>query len=97
MPPVSSAAIAAGRCDGRGVTRAGRTVRTGGKHAMLKWLLVTALALALFSGLRPWLSRLGIGRLPGDFNFTAFGRRWSIPLASTILLSLLAAGIARLI
>jgi hypothetical protein len=64
---------------------------------MIKWLLVTVLALALFSGLRPWLARLGIGRLPGDFNFTVFGRRWSIPLASTILLSLLAAGIAKLI
>ena len=64
---------------------------------MLKWLLVTVVALALFSGLRPWLARVGLGRLPGDLHFSAFGRRWSIPLASTIVLSLLAAGIARLI
>ena len=64
---------------------------------MLKWLLVTVIALVMFSGLRPWLARLGIGRLPGDLNFSAFGRRWSIPLASTILLSLIAAAIAKLI
>ena len=40
--------------------------------------------------------RLGIGRLPGDFNFRLFGREWSIPLMSTIVLSLAAALIARL-
>ena len=64
---------------------------------MLKWLIVTVLALAVFSGVRPWLERLGIGRLPGDLRFRAFGRGWSIPIASTILLSLIAAGIAKLI
>lgn len=64
---------------------------------MIRWLLVTLLALVLFSGLMPWLRRLGLGRLPGDLNFRLFGREWSIPLASTILLSLLAMGIAKLI
>ena len=63
----------------------------------MKWLLVTVLALVVFSGLRPWLAKLGIGRLPGDLNFRAFGRDWSIPIASTVLLSLLAALLARLI
>jgi hypothetical protein len=43
------------------------------------------------------LRRFGIGRLPGDFQFSLFGREWSIPLTSTILLSLLAALIARLL
>ncbi len=64
---------------------------------MLKWLLVVTLALALFSGLMPLLRRFGVGRLPGDFAFRAFGRDWSIPLASTVLLSLLAALIAKLL
>ena len=45
----------------------------------------------------PVLRRFGIGRLPGDFDFILFGRRWSIPLMSTILLSLLAMGLARLL
>lgn len=64
---------------------------------MIRWLLVTAIALMLFSGLMPWLRRFGIGRLPGDFAFRLFGRDWSIPLASTILLSMLAALIAQMI
>jgi hypothetical protein len=64
---------------------------------MIRWLLVTLLALVLFSGLSSWLRRFGLGRLPGDLNFRAFGRDWSLPLASTIVLSLIAAGIARLL
>jgi hypothetical protein len=64
---------------------------------MIRWLLVTVLALVVFSGVMPWLRKLGMGRLPGDLNFRAFGRDWSVPLASTILLSMLAAGIARLL
>ncbi len=64
---------------------------------MLRWLLVTALALFLFSGAMPWLRKLGIGRLPGDFEFRLFGRLWSIPMMSTIVLSLIAMGLARLI
>lgn len=64
---------------------------------MIRWLLITVLALVLFSGLAPWLRRLGMGRLPGDLNFRAFGRAWSLPIASTIVLSMIAAGIARLI
>ena len=63
----------------------------------MRWLVVTALALFVFSGLMPWLRRIGFGRLPGDLNFRLFGRDFAVPLASTILLSLLAAGIARLI
>lgn len=63
---------------------------------MLRWLLATAIALFLFSGAMPWLRKLGIGRLPGDFNFHLFGRPWSVPLTSTILLSLLAMGLAKL-
>jgi hypothetical protein len=62
----------------------------------VKWLIATAVALFLFSGAMPWLRRLGIGRLPGDFSFRLFGREWSIPLMSTIVLSLVAALIARL-
>ena len=63
---------------------------------MLRWLLITTLALFLFSGAMPFLRRFGIGRLPGDFEFRMFGRTFSIPLASTIVLSLIAMGIATL-
>ena len=64
---------------------------------MIRWLLVVFLALILFSGLRHWLEKLGLGRLPGDFRFRLFGREWFIPFASSIVLSLLAMGIIRLL
>jgi hypothetical protein len=48
------------------------------------------LALILFSGLRPWLEKLGLGKLPGDFRFRLFGREWFVPFASSVLLGLLA-------
>jgi hypothetical protein len=62
---------------------------------MLRWLIVVFLALIIFSGLQKWLQKFGFGRLPGDFRFRFFGREWFIPLTSTLLLSLLAAAIAR--
>lgn len=64
---------------------------------MIRWLIVVFLALLIFSGLRPWLEKLGLGRLPGDFRFRLFGREWFIPLTSSIALSLLAMGIAQLL
>lgn len=64
---------------------------------MIRWLGVIFLALLLFSGLRPWLERLGLGKLPGDFRFRLFGRDWFIPLASSVVLSLLAMGLAKLL
>ena len=62
---------------------------------MIRWLLVVFLALLIFSGLRPWLEKLGLGKLPGDFRFRLFGREWFIPLASSIALSLLAMLVAK--
>lgn len=55
---------------------------------MIRWFIVVFLVLVLISGITPWLQRLGFGRLPGDFRFRLFGREWSIPLASTMVLSL---------
>ncbi|HMN22346.1 MAG TPA: DUF2905 domain-containing protein [Ottowia sp.] len=64
---------------------------------MIRWLIVVFLALVLINGLAPLLRKFGLGRLPGDLHFRLFGREWSIPLASTVLLSLLASLIARLL
>ncbi len=57
----------------------------------MRWLLVFLLAFLVFNGLRGWLQRLGLGRLPGDFTLRLFGRELYLPLASSLLLSLLAA------
>ncbi|MGJ7484712.1 DUF2905 domain-containing protein [Variovorax sp. LT2P21] len=64
---------------------------------MIRWLLVVVLALLLMSGLTAWLRRFGFGRLPGDFEFRAFGREWQLPIGSTVVLSTLAALVAKLI
>ena len=62
---------------------------------MFRWLIVVLLALIIFSGLQPWLQKLGFGRLPGDFRFRLFGREWFIPITSTLFLSMLASVIAK--
>ena len=54
---------------------------------MFRWVIVTFLALLLISWVRPWLEKMGLGKLPGDFQFKLFGREWFIPLTSTLLLS----------
>ena len=64
---------------------------------MLRWLIVTFLGLLFISWLRPWLEKLGLGKLPGDFHFKLFGREWFIPLASTLLFSIVLSLIAKLI
>ena len=37
-----------------------------------------------------WLRKLGFGRLPGDIDIQRNGRRYSFPVGSTVMLSLLA-------
>jgi len=64
---------------------------------MLRWVIVVFLALLLINGLSPWLQRLGFGRLPGDFRFRLFGREWFLPVTTTLILSGVAALVARLI
>ena len=62
---------------------------------MLRWIIVTFLALLLISWVRPWLEKMGLGKLPGDFQFKLFGREWFIPLTSTLLLSFIITLIAK--
>jgi hypothetical protein len=64
---------------------------------VIRWLVVIFLALLLFSGLRPWLEKMGLGKLPGDLRFRLFGREFFVPLASSVLLSLVAMGISYLL
>lgn len=63
----------------------------------MRWLLVFLLAFIVFQGLAAWLQRIGLGRLPGDLRFRWRGREWHLPIASSLLLSLIAMGIAALI
>ncbi len=64
---------------------------------MIKWLLTIVIALAVFAVLTPWLERRGLGRLPGDLKFTARGRVYILPIASTLIFCLVAWLIGRVI
>ncbi|MBP5990531.1 MAG: DUF2905 domain-containing protein [Piscinibacter sp.] len=63
----------------------------------MRWLIVFLLAFLVFQGLADWLRRIGLGRLPGDFSFRFRGREWHLPIASSLLLSLIAMAIGALI
>lgn len=56
----------------------------------MRWLLVILLAFILFNGLKVWLQRIGLGRLPGDFSVRCRGREFYVPLGSSVVLSVLA-------
>ena len=62
----------------------------------MRWLIVFVLAFLIFDGLRGWLERLGLGRLPGDFSLRIAGREVYLPLASSVVLSLIAMGVGLL-
>lgn len=57
---------------------------------MIRWLIAIFLILMVFTGLHRWLERIGLGRLPGDFRFRLFGREFFLPIGSSVLLSLIA-------
>ena len=63
----------------------------------MRWLLTMFIALVILTALQPWLRKLGIGRLPGDLNFRLGGREYSLPFASTVLMTALMFLIGRLI
>jgi hypothetical protein len=62
---------------------------------VIRWLLTLLLASVLLSGLRGWLAKIGLGRLPGDFTLRLGRRELYVPFGSSVLLSLIAWVIAR--
>lgn len=64
---------------------------------MIRWLIVIFLALLLISWFTPLLQKLGLGKLPGDLRFKLFGREWFLPVASTVVLSVVAGVIAKFV
>ena len=63
----------------------------------MRWFIVFVVAFVLFNGLAGWLRRIGLGRLPGDFSFRWRGRDYHLPIASSLVLSLIAMAIGALI
>jgi len=56
---------------------------------MQRTLIVLGLVLLLVGLAWPWLSRLGLGRLPGDIQVERDGFRFYFPLGTSLLVSLL--------
>jgi hypothetical protein len=62
---------------------------------MLKWLLVLVVAVVVLSLFSRRLTRLGLGRLPGDIRFRYRGEDYWVPITSTVLISACLALISR--
>ena len=83
---------------GFGNTAASTDVRAPGYDApMQRMLILAGLALLLIGLGWPWLSRLPLGRLPGDLLFERPGVRVYIPLATMLLVSLVLSVLAWLL
>ena len=63
----------------------------------MRWILTILILLIVLMTSVPWLSKFGLGRLPGDINFQLGKRKVSIPLASTLLIFVACWLIGRLI
>jgi hypothetical protein len=64
---------------------------------LLKWLLVLLVGVVVITLLTPWLSRYGLGRLPGDITVRWRGRPVYLPITTTLLLSALLTLVARIV
>ena len=64
---------------------------------MFRWLIAVFVILLLVNAATPWFRKIGIGRLPGDLRFTLFGREFFLPLTTTIILSMVASLVSKLI
>jgi len=53
-----------------------------------RWLLLVGLALVALGLAWPWLSKLGLGRLPGDIVIERGQSRFHFPLTTSLVVSL---------
>jgi hypothetical protein len=53
-----------------------------------KWLIVVGASILIAGLAWPWLGRIGLGRLPGDFTLRTGGVTIYAPLATCILISI---------
>jgi hypothetical protein len=55
---------------------------------MGRWLIITGVLLIVLGVAWPWLTKLGLGRLPGDIHIEREGFSFHFPLMTSILVSL---------
>jgi len=56
---------------------------------MARWLILFGVALVVLGLAWPRLSKLGLGRLPGDLRFEREGLGFYFPLATSLIASIL--------
>ena len=56
---------------------------------MGRWLILFGIVLVILGVAWPWLARLGLGRLPGDFYIERGGFSFYFPLATSLIVSIL--------
>ena len=57
---------------------------------MKVWLVILGMALVVLGLAWPWIEKLGLGRLPGDFRVEREGFSFYFPLTTSIIVSLVA-------
>lgn len=55
---------------------------------MGRWLIITGAVLVVLGIAWPWISKLGLGRLPGDIHFEREGFSFHFPLVTGIVVSI---------
>lgn len=55
---------------------------------MQRLLIAAGIVLVVLGLVWPWLARLGLGRLPGDFHFERDGFSFHFPLVSSLVVSI---------
>jgi hypothetical protein len=56
---------------------------------MQRFLIIAGIAALLLGLLWPWLARLGLGRLPGDFHVQREGFSFYFPLTTSLVVSVI--------
>jgi hypothetical protein len=54
---------------------------------LARWLIILGVVLVVLGLLWPWLTRLGLGRLPGDIVIERDNFRLYIPITTSLLIS----------
>jgi hypothetical protein len=54
---------------------------------LARWLIILGVVLIVLGLLWPWLTRLGLGRLPGDIVIERDNFRLYIPITTSLLIS----------
>ncbi|HSA79187.1 MAG TPA: DUF2905 domain-containing protein [Geminicoccaceae bacterium] len=64
---------------------------------MARWLVILGVVLVVLGLLWPWLTRPGVGRLPGDVVVERDNFRLYIPLTTSLLISVVPSLILRVL